>query len=244
MKHINKYKPFNIINNYIKRIATKPLEKRNMKWFDISNHFINNHEKVIKKLIDDGDTYDLDDTPFKKLFPKINQYFKENNIIYKLDINDYESVYELDDLIYFDSTEFHKWLIDNDEFSFAGVNENFFYKCVNWLEDAPKSNGKKIIYRAISLPNNIDNYNGVGVYWSYNEKSAEAHWGNKDAESIVIIAEIEPDDISLDETLMKSVWHLNGEEEITVKSNWTIDIIGFKTMGEIIKLDEPITVKT
>ena len=72
------------------------------------------------------------------------------------------------------------------------------------------------IYRAITLPQNLeklDNYSGVGVYWTYDKEKAEAYWSEHDRE-FILEGLVYSNGINWDETVYKSIYAMGEEKEI------------------------------
>ena len=94
---------------------------------------------------------------------------------------------------------------------------------------------KGILYRAMTISGYENDINdikekGVGIYWSYVREGAEAHGGGygKHYSEIILVARVEPSDVNWDSTIMKSYYSLSEEQEIELKQNTTIEIIGFE----------------
>lgn len=79
------------------------------------------------------------------------------------------------------------------------------------------------VYRAITINSNGDiysdlkkEYNGVGIYWSYDISGAEPHWGSSN-DIYILCGLIKPEFINWVNTINKSAYSLNYEKEIEIK---------------------------
>jgi hypothetical protein len=93
--------------------------------------------------------------------------------------------------------------------------------------------------------NIVKNYGGVGVYWTWDEKSAQAYWGDSSGHSITLHAQVSVDNVDWPETLTKNAGSLRDEKEIRIKDTGAVLLAGFHD-DEIEKyypFDEPIVVR-
>jgi hypothetical protein len=69
-----------------------------------------------------------------------------------------------------------------------------------------------------NLKNNIyvEGFDGLGVYWSYDHHSAEAHWGYDGGEIVTISALVKIEDLDLEEILMINLSPSLGYDEAEV----------------------------
>lgn len=91
----------------------------------------------------------------------------------------------------------------------------------------------------------IMKHGGVGVYWSYDEKAAEAHWGEAGGHTITLHGKVSVENVDWLETVTKATYDLKEEKEIKIKDKGNVLIIGYtdnKNVREII-LDQPVVVK-
>lgn len=68
-------------------------------------------------------------------------------------------------------------------------------------------------------------HGGVGVYWSWEENAADAHWGSGGTE-ITLHGQVRPEDIEWEETLRKNVYDLKDEKELEIGQNAAIKLVG------------------
>ena len=96
------------------------------------------------------------------------------------------------------------------------------------------SEGLLPIYRAIiyvtgnNQYKNMLDYQGVSIYWTYNENNAEAHCGYGAGETVIYHAAIKLEDIDWPQTLMRSAWNCRDEKEIMLTKKAMIKIYGFE----------------
>jgi hypothetical protein len=80
-------------------------------------------------------------------------------------------------------------------------------------------------------------FKGVGMYWSWDEKSAYAHWGSwsgKTPLDVLIEARVRTEDVDWDQTLYKSIWNLQDEKELELKPGGLVKIVSVTfTQGDI-----------
>lgn len=91
----------------------------------------------------------------------------------------------------------------------------------------------------------VEEYNGVGVYWTWDKAFATAYWGNG-GHSITLHGKISTENIHWNETLIMNGIMFNEEKEIRTINNGNIMIVDFHddTINKTIQLEQPYVVKT
>jgi hypothetical protein len=125
------------------------------------------------------------------------------------------------------------------------------YEIISTVEDCYSEDGYIDIWRAIAyktedLSKIKSKYDGVGVYWSWEEDTAESYHAEFIGYDIVLHGKATTESIDWKNTLYKNVYTLKFEKEILLKDNSSVMIVGFhdtKT-DKYIKLDVPIVVNT
>jgi hypothetical protein len=120
------------------------------------------------------------------------------------------------------------------------------------IQENLKTNGLLPIYRAVSFNNDGDiyselkkEYQGVGIYWSYDLRGAEPHGGWGKNNTFVLHGMINPEYINWVNTIFKSAWSLNEEKEIEVRENVPIliyKITEYRSNKQI--LNKELVIKT
>ena len=138
-----------------------------------------------------------------------------------------------------------------EEHLFSVVNDNVQDMLENLEQD---DDGLIDIWRAVTLSKDTDRgkyadvynaitkgYKGVGVYWSWDDDAAEAHWGHgKDSVYIKMHAKVRPDDVDWPETLFKNTYDLKDEKEIRVKDGGLVKVIGFMQDDKYVDIDPKV----
>lgn len=106
--------------------------------------------------------------------------------------------------------------------------------------DYAKGDDGKDIYDIITKE-----YGGVGVFWTWDEKSAEAYWGNSAGHKITLHAKVSVEDVDWGETVYKNAYGLKEEKEIRVKDGAKVMMIGYHddVIDKDFAFEEPIVVK-
>ena len=154
------------------------------------------------------------------------------------------------------SKKFKEFLRDERESTAQDWYDDRWNELENDMSDKLKSGEHGIkIYRAItvedpdefifhsSFDTYINDHNGVGVYWAWDEDSAEAHWGHGKGKEIVIHAEAPLSSIDIKTTLMLNMNPSLGrdEAELRLKEKAKVFVLGFEVGGEFILVDkEPL----
>jgi len=77
------------------------------------------------------------------------------------------------------------------------------------------------VYNAITK----GHHGGVGIYWSWEEDTANAYGGRGGTE-IMLHGQVRPEDIEWEDTLMKTVYYLKHEKELEMKDTSAIKLVG------------------
>jgi hypothetical protein len=156
--------------------------------------------------------YDIIDN--KELFnDEINNYIVENPDCDSGDIiNNFNLYYDLPEYINSNNEELEKINIE--------IYREIFDNRLDLTDD-----GLIPIYRAVAFNSDGDiyselkkQYSGVGIYWSYDLKFAESHWGSLN-NIFILHGMIKLDYINWQQTIFKSAWYCNNEKEIEVEEN-------------------------
>jgi hypothetical protein len=113
-----------------------------------------------------------------------------------------------------DSKEFEEYL----KYTLENNFEDFYYNITDLIDD----NGKISIYRAMTVDDNWLNHlktqgKRLGMYWSWEYGSAEAHWGDWDKKNIVRIeSEVNENHVNWDDTIYQNI-HPNYSEEKEIR---------------------------
>jgi len=108
-----------------------------------------------------------------------------------------------------------------------------------WRTVQYSKSDKKDIYLAI-----VNKFGGVGVYWAWDEKKAEAYMG-RGGHEITLHGKVSVENVDWEETLYKSAYGLSEEHELRVKDNGAVKIVGFydNVIKKYVELEEPMVVK-
>ena len=104
---------------------------------------------------------------------------------------------------------------------------------LNWTYDPEDEDGLIDIWRAVSFRQgkfddtyeNIINYGGVGIYWSWEEDGAEPHGDSWSKDTYILHAKARPDDVNWVNTIYKNGSTLNEEREIEMNESAYVKII-------------------
>jgi hypothetical protein len=95
------------------------------------------------------------------------------------------------------------------------------------------------LFRCVTLnsdPNKIPEFPNTGIYWTDDESSAQCHWGDFGSGMVeyTLAIEVNSDDIDWERTLEQNMNVAVGddEQEITLKKNRRVHLIGIKPAGE------------
>lgn len=165
----------------------------------------------------------IDNTIFKNALELLNDIINSNYNSFLDQYKDYNEYDEdIDDRVLANSVEFIDWLTKElmDKIQDAYYNINYHIK------------GDHIIgYRMITAPQDWkpDNTKHPGIYWSWDEHAAEAHWGNynPDYTEWLITAKIPLSSIDWPITLAQNASpNYEDEKEIRIFENAPIEILG------------------
>ncbi len=88
------------------------------------------------------------------------------------------------------------------------------------------------LYREVTLENGIESLKlqGIGVCWTWDIKSAEAHWGTYDHQIFLLKALADEDAIDWEQTLLRNLDPATGEaeREITLREGAQITLVGYQ----------------
>jgi hypothetical protein len=89
-------------------------------------------------------------------------------------------------------------------------------------------------------------YRGAGVYWSWDEKSAQTYWGSSTGGklSLTLCGRVSIEDVDWPDTIYKNGYYLKEEKEIRIKDKGNVLIYGYKLGNEkkVIELETPFVV--
>jgi hypothetical protein len=233
---------------------------------DIQNAWNNNLEEAYKIYVahDTEMSYD-ENYEFNSMF--LNQYdIIEHQQYFNQEIKDYIDENEdctSDDIIdnfnlYYHLSEFLSGHEDLIKINKVVQKEVFDYKLdendVAWIiQNKRNKDGLIPIYRAVSYDKGdlvdtytkLKEYNGVGIYWSYDESGAEPH-GGSGRNCYVLYGLVKPEYINWESTIYKSAWHLSDEKEIEIESEIPVMIYKITKYNSksIIELKKPLIVNS
>jgi hypothetical protein len=199
--------------------------------------FVNNHDpkdekylfnkETIKQLKKDVGLDDIQDfsseaaklADVRTLFSKkgLVEFLDDSRVIFDEDISDMLNTVE-------DS-------FDKDEDGLIDI----------WRTVKYNKGDKKDLYERITK-----GFKGVGVYWTWEEGAAEAHWGESGGHSITLHAKVSVENVDWLTTVYDSAYGLKEEKEIRIKNNGNVMIIGFHDdeINKYIELENgPLVVK-
>jgi hypothetical protein len=138
----------------------------------------------------------------------------------------------------FDFKRFDKFIASDYDrfytiFRYESDIDTFYNNLLLWVREKDEN-----VFRMLALPSNIhelsqeigkfkDFGGGVGIFWSYDEGTAEEYLG-ENYNQILLIAKIEPKNINWKNTLKKSLYNLNYEQEIELVEGSSIKIVSIK----------------
>ncbi len=127
----------------------------------------------------------------------------------------------------------------------------------NEIEESYENDDSGLIdcWRVVTYVNNTEEdmytaitkrFKGVGVYWSWKDSAAEAHWGVSGGHSITLHGKLATQDVDWNGTLYQNAGDLAEECEIRTIENGNVMIVGFTddTLNKYYPLEEPIVVST
>jgi hypothetical protein len=234
---------------------------------DLDNAWDNNFDEAFKKYIEyetnnEGlqyeiasaflNEYDIIDNQ-EYFTDEIKNYIKENPNCKSVDIiNEFNLYNYLSEFI----DDKNEKLKEINHKLMRDVFENHLYEdkdVYSLIRNNLTKNGLLPIYRAIDFNKGefIDTYtkskeyNGVGIFWTYDIRTAEAHWGSGHQETYTLHGLIKPEYINWPNTIFKSAYSLNHEQEIETLNNVPILIVDILTsQEESMNLKKQLVVKT
>ena len=128
--------------------------------------------------------------------------------------------------------EFFKW--------FGNYMFDEYENVIDKLEDSIDQSGEITIYREMRVIDNwmehlIKQGKHLGIYWTWDENSAEAHWGKvKNRNKALLVAKIKEEYVNWEETIKLNMELSLGdmEREIRLFKGTTIDLISVIINGE------------
>jgi hypothetical protein len=182
---------------------------------------------------------------------EINNYIKEYPKCTLKDITEeFTLFYDLQNFLVKDNQDLTK--IDDEIKNEIFYNKLEEYDVLGTLINEQDENGLIPIYRAVSYDKggfvdaytNFKQFNGVGLFWSYEEEGAEPHSGSRE-DCYILYGKVKPEDINWNATVYKSAWNLNYEKEIEVEHSAPVLIYKIVKYGsdEGITLKKPLVVK-
>lgn len=137
---------------------------------------------------------------------------------------DYDWYYHIDN--YIDCDGLIPFIVKSLKGNFINVIDTEY---LNDLESAiykSKDPYRLQIYRAITLPKNLEeleNYDGVGIFWTYDLDKAEAYSSKYDRE-FILEGWVYTNGINWDETIYKTIYGLKEEREVQLFNNTPIEL--------------------
>jgi len=217
----------------------KPEQYKSKAYYDVENVIAGVIPKVVKELSEDFERISDQVTMF------IYNNLKDSPEYWKptfLEENDLDIT---DDDVYQDAVEVMA-IEDLSEEGLEAWNQFFenqtsddIYSMVVTITDSIKENdGLIAVWRAITFDKGeyddvydamIKGYKkGIGEYWSWEENAAEAHWGSG-GKLFVMHGHVRPEDVDWEATVLKTIYNLKEEEEIEIKSDGAIKLVGMST---------------
>lgn len=216
---------------YIKNRVAKPVQKTVSTWEDC-HEYMSSYVTAIPLLYDQMVLTDEIITDIENEIQETGSYYNDTFKQYLDVFTEYnEDEDNIEEYMQWDRIRsFINWLVEKRPSEIEQVL-NFEYNNMicDWLYDK-QGNEKAEIYRAITLPNTLNDiediqYEGVGICWSYVYNGAEAYYGDsRHINTAIMTASIEPSDINIRETLRKSLWTSAEEKEIELNAKTTIEI--------------------
>jgi hypothetical protein len=163
----------------------------------------------------------------------IKEYIDTNKI--NLDEELTENSYigdELADLFDFDF--FVEWYIESKYFDWEDIIDTEYYDDLIYIIENNVVDNKLPIYRVMTIDKDTEHinkldYNGIGLFWTYNENDAEAYCGEfcSKKHSILLKGLVDIRNIDWESTIYKSLYDLSFEREIEIEINVTVELTGY-----------------
>ena len=92
----------------------------------------------------------------------------------------------------------------------------------------------------------VNKYNGVGIYWTWDEDSPEAYWSNGQGHSITLHGTVSIENVNWERTIEMNAGSFTEEKEIRLNENGSVMIIGFydNILKKYYDFETPYIVKT
>jgi hypothetical protein len=168
----------------------------------------------------------LDDINFDYVFDKkyINNVLKKSDYYKNLFEYFFESDYEDENIE--DATP---EMIDNIHEQIMDAIYNQFLDTLYEIENL-MINDKLKIYRKMTVKDDYIEYlknkaKHLGIYWSYKEDAAEAHWGDYSKKQVLLFSEIDNNSIDWITTLRLNSEDFSEEKEIRLYKNTRIKLL-------------------
>lgn len=181
--------------------------------------------------------YDEDVIWYKDFVESLDEDFDPENVYRQASIKDLKSNFSEDGYQMFLK---HVYTIFNSDSS----------EMISTVEEEFSKGGyvdiwRAVVYKTEDLSKIKNKFEGVGVYWSWDEDSAESYHSEFRDYDITLHGKATTESIDWKNSLYKNVYTLKCEKEIQLKDKSSIMIVGFhdNKSNKYVKLDEPIVVK-
>jgi hypothetical protein len=170
-----------------------------------------NHEAIVK------DVYDNIDWSGGSGEQCLSQYARDNDI--EIDTDEWDDMFSTHEKVDYSNPEFREWFAE-------WVEEN--YSGPEWEINNCFKGGRITLWRCITAPEDwTPEGRHPGIYWSYIESAAEAHWGGYGKGSVGWVMQTTVPDSAID-------WHMTlvmagqpdyeDEKEVRLKQDYPITI--------------------
>jgi len=204
---------------------------------NMNKYVIESFEEYVNGLkINEGSFYDVKDSDI--LTDKFIKEFINNNysgyLSYYIEENDLD---ENDENEIQDSVEYYEYVKDILERGLEEAKDNIYYK----IND---ESGKIKLYRAMDVDENWMEHlktkgKHLGIYWSWDEDGAVAHWSKGKKLDVIMETEIDEKYINWQETLTMNMHPSYSEEkEIRLFKNTPININRISINGKDVDISE------
>jgi len=179
-------------------------------------YFENNKDVLIDYLKDTGDWSEyFDDIENEE--ERINK--AEEYISHRIDFDDI-----IKSEIITDEEEFLRYIQKgySNDFDYCKVVDDQYWNIIIYILRYESDDNKIPIYRSIMIPKtvqsleNMEDYKGVGVYWSYSENGAIAYGGHHGSvmQELVLKSWVKVENVEWDITFERSIYNLRDEQEV------------------------------
>jgi len=214
----------------------------------VANEYLQEQPKILLDFIRTegyGDYFvekfqQMEDYKSKDIYDFLEDIYDEYN---KSDIS-IDKIYD-DDLI--DNEEdFIYYVSNNYDIDYINIiDQSYWNEIIDVLYDS--ENNMINVYREMTIPGSLEElekrvqeYDGVGNCWSYDESAAEAHSGDwsDDYQRVLLIGKVNVSSVDWNTTFERSVYTLREEKEIYIDSDETVEIHSIKLYTKQEKLKE------